>query len=323
MKLLKQYIPGKDIQWKGRIDDPNDPDSFRWHQIIKPLDLNENIKNIETGYCLLGFCSDEGVKRNFGRPGTAKGPKSIRTELANLPYGFTSRPLLYDAGDIYPEEGQLEDAQQRLSLAIKKIKDLGLFPIVLGGGHEISYGHYHGLKRHLDTHLAIINLDAHFDLRPYKKGGSSGSMFLQIADECNADNALFNYLPIGIQTYANTLSLFKKANDLGVDYILAKDVDETALPKIYKHIDTFLSSQKHLYLTVCMDVISSAFAPGVSATQPFGLNPEISLKIIKYILKSGKVEGIDFAEVSPRFDDDHQTAKLVAVMIYAIINSFS
>lgn len=323
MTFLEQYIPGKNIQWKGRVDDPNDPDSFRWHQIIKPLDLNENIQTIEAGFCLLGFCSDEGVKRNFGRTGTAKGPKSIRAELANLPYGFTSKPHLYDAGNIYPEEDQLEDAQQRLSLAIKKIKNMGLFPIVLGGGHEIAYGHYHGLKMHLNTHPAIINMDAHFDLRPYKKGGSSGTMFLQIADDCKAENTEFSYLPIGIQTYANTASLFKKANDLGVKYILAKNVIEKSLPDIYEHIDAFTFSQKHLYLTFCTDVISSAFAPGVSATQPFGLNPEISLKIIKHILKSGKVEGIDFAEVSPRFDDDHQTAKLVAVMIYAIINSLS
>lgn len=54
--------------------------------------------------------------------------------------------------------------------------------------------------------------------------------------------------------------------------------------------------------------------------QAFGLNPEIVIKFLKEILKSNKVVSFDIAEVSPRFDHDKRTAKLAAIIVYAIIN---
>ena len=70
-------------------------------------------------------------------------------------------------------------------------------------------------------------------------------------------------------------------------------------------------------------MFNSAFAPGVSSLQPFGLNPELALIFIKEILKSKKVISFDIAEVSPRFDHDKRTAKLAAIIIYAVITSLS
>ncbi|MBI9033268.1 MAG: formimidoylglutamase [Bacteroidales bacterium] len=321
MNHLINYSSGDKSVWSGRIDDIEDEDSLRWHQMIEPLDLNSPLKKQTEGFCFLGFRSDAGVKRNKGREGAALGSEMIRNELCNLPYGFAGKPKLYDAGDVHCLTEELELAQQQLAEAVKRIRSIGLFPIVLGGGHEIALGHYNGLKSSTKSKLGIINLDAHFDLRPYKNGGSSGSMFLQIADNCMSQNEEFRYMVMGIQTYGNTVSLFKKADELKTKYILAKDITEVNLPEIYEHIDGYLKKQEDIYLTICTDVISAAYAPGVSASQPFGLHPDIVLKINKHILKSGKVIGFDFAEVSPRFDTDNRTAKLVAVNIYAMINT--
>lgn len=321
MEQLINYSAGEKSVWTGRIDDWDDEDSFRWHQIIQMLDLNNPLPKLEPGFCFIGFRSDTGVKRNKGREGAARGPEMIRKELCNLPYGFAGKPLLYDAGDLYCLTEELEMAQHQLAQAVYKIRTAGLFPIVLGGGHEIALGHYNGLRQTSTDKLGIMNFDAHFDLRPYKTGGSSGSMFLQIADKCQTQNEEFRYMAMGIQTYGNTVSLFKKADTLGSKYILAKDITEVNLPDNYEQIDTFIKKQDDIYLTICTDVISAAYAPGVSASQPFGLHPEIILKLIKHILKSGKVIGFDFAEVAPRFDTDNRTAKLVAVNIYAMINT--
>jgi formiminoglutamase len=321
MILQKLYCPGTEISWTGRIDDPDDDESFRWHQIIKGINLNDNLTNLDQGISLLGFCSDEGVKRNKGRTGAAKGPEAIRHELTNLPYGFSGKPTIYDAGNIIPEVGKLEEAQAQLANAVQQIKELGLFPVVLGGGHEIAYGHYNGLKAYFKKHIGIFNMDAHFDIRPYHEGGSSGTMFRQISDDCKSDNELFSYMVMGIQTYANTVSLFKKADELNIEYVLAKEIVDNRLNELFEKINVFSKTHEHIYLTFCTDVISSAFAPGVSATQPFGIEPEIVLRLLKHLLNTGKVASFDFAEVSPRFDDDHQTAKLVAVMIYAMVNT--
>ena len=328
--ILKNYTVTNAKFWTGRIDDPNDLDSLRMHQIIQLLDLTE-LKSIEFelskfNICFIGFCCDEGIIRNLGRKGAKHGPEYIRKEFANLPVTFGNEVEIYDAGDIFCLGNNMEEAQGQLEIAIEIILDNKLFPIVLGGGHELALGQFNGIINHLKKHtknpnIGIINFDAHLDLRPYKNEGSSGTMFSQIADKCLAERLKFAYMCLGVQTYANTISLFKKADSLEVKYIFAKDFDENNFVNISAELNNFIKKHEHIYVTICSDLFNSAFAPGVSAMQPFGVNPEIALKFLKEVLKSNKVISIDIAEVSPRFDQDKRTAKLVAVIIYAIINT--
>jgi len=315
--------------WQGRIDSETNFDAFRWHQWVKSIDLRE--ENLipfkgKLGFAFVGFCCDTGVKRNNGRIGAAKGPESIRKELANLPCRFTEEVKLFDAGNIFCENITLEESQNLLSKAIEKILNLNLFPIVLGGGHEIAFGHYNGILNYLNErttkpNIGIINFDAHFDLRPYPNGGSSGTMFRQIADICKDQDLKYSYLCIGVQKHSNTIDLFKTADKLGAEYILAKDIVDSDNWNVLERLDDFIKFQDKIYITICSDVFSSAFAPGVSASQPLGLDPERVLKFLKYILKSNKVISFDIAEVSPRFDQDNVTANLASVLIFSIVNS--
>ena len=327
---LKGYAPIKQDFWQGRVDDENDRDSYRMHQIIQVFDLTcidkLEIEESKLRICFLGFGCDAGIVRNLGRDGAQQGPEYIRKEFANLPVTFGDDILLYDAGDIYCNDDSMEDAQAHLSIAIDILLKRGFFPIVLGGGHELAFGHYNGIVNYLDdrskgSSLGIVNFDAHFDLRPYKEQASSGTMFSQIADKCKASSRDFSYMCLGIQTSANTISLFKKADALNVEYVLAKDMIESNYLQISNHLRHFINKQSHIYITICSDVFNSAFAPGVSSLQPFGLNPEVVLVFLKEILKTKKTVSIDIAEVSPRFDQDKRTAKLSAVIIYSIINS--
>ena len=102
---------------------------------------------------------------------------------------------------------------------------------------------------------------------------------------------------------------------------MARGIDESKMPEIMEQLDAFTKPQRNIYLTICADVFSAAFAPGVSSPQPFCLQPEIVLKLIKHTIRSGKVISVDVAEVSPRFDEDNRTAKLLAIIIFAIINT--
>ena len=152
-------------------------------------------------------------------------------------------------------------------------------------------------------------------------GNSSGTMFRQMADVCKAESTPYHYFPIGIQQHSNTVSLFKKAEELGVDYVLAKDLQASNLESILERMDQFLYQCDDTYITVCSDVFSSAFAPGVSAPQSLGLDPEIVLPLIKHVLRTRKVRGFDICEISPRFDQDNTTANLGAVIIFAVVNT--
>ncbi|MBP1925346.1 formiminoglutamase [Sedimentibacter acidaminivorans] len=315
--------------WKGRIDSEDNYDAFRWHQWIQFIDLsNDNIPvfNGTLGFCIIGFCCDVGVQINKGRFGAAKAPQSIRKELSNLPCWFKEEVKLFDAGDILSEDCTLEQSQDALALAVQKILNLNLFPIVLGGGHEVAFGHYNGILNYLSQNkskpkIGIVNFDAHLDIRPYPNGGSSGTMFRQIADVCSDKELEYSYMCVGVQKYSNTVDLFKTANNLGVSYILEKDISISDDWSLIEKFDTFLNNQDHIYMTICSDVFSSAFAPGVSAPQPLGLDPETVLKFLKYIIKTKKIVSFDIAEVTPRFDQDNTTVNLAKVLIFSVVNT--
>src|SRR6056297_2547872 len=102
MRSLDKYSVLSRDTWQGRIDDPNDPDSFRWHQCINLIDLNtikkEELPRQGKNFCFLGFSCDKGVEKNKGRIGTALGPFSIRRAMANLPANFGENGNIYDAG---------------------------------------------------------------------------------------------------------------------------------------------------------------------------------------------------------------------------------
>jgi formiminoglutamase len=311
---MKNYQAPNSTLWEGRADAQADEYLF---QIIQPLDLNK-VENVEPGFALLGFACDEGVKRNLGRAGAKQGPYAFRQALARLP---VHKPLtLYDAGNIFCNSDDLEDAQNSLGLAVKQLLDLGLQPLVIGGGHETAWGHYQGLAETVkDKRFAIVNFDAHFDLRELINGelGSSGTPFKQIALAREKQNLDFNYFCFGIQQMANTKSLFETASQLGVTYRTAQEVnDHNQLKKHQALLNDIIQQHDAIYLTICLDAFAAHLAPGVSAPQPLGLLAEPALSLIKQLQTSGKVISSDIVELSPAHDLNNLTAKLAAAITW-------
>lgn len=158
--------------WTARRDDGEPGDTRRLFEVVRecgesaPLNAGEPL--------LIGFCCDEGVRRNQGRIGAARAPRALRRALAGLPAHRV--PTLRDAGDIVCDDGDLEAAQRALGEAVRHALTSGARPVVLGGGHEVAWGTYCGLRAWLDDgsagerHLLVVNFDAHFDLRQTRPG---------------------------------------------------------------------------------------------------------------------------------------------------------
>jgi formiminoglutamase len=290
--------------WEGRQDNHTRERLFQFVNTInlqhKPLPENSSV--------ILGFACDEGVKRNKGRPGAKEGPSALRKALSNIT--LQMQQSIYDVGDIICEN-DLEAAQNALGLLIAELLLKKNQLIVLGGGHEIAWGHFQGISQAFPSlDMGIINFDAHFDLRelPDSKKGSSGTPFTQIA-QTQPDS--FSYACIGIQPCANTKTLFNKANSLQVKTLLASDVNK----KAQQVVDQMLKKHDAIYLTLCLDVFAQAFAPGVSAPQALGLTPQQVLPLLQQIAKHNGVVFFDVAELSPPYDQDGMTAKLAASCI--------
>ena len=307
-------------QWQGRIDDAEGELGKRWHQVVQPFAANASGK----GVALIGFACDAGVKRNHGRIGARQGPAALRNALGNTPVHYCT--AIADAGDVVCEPTQesdgLEQAQQALAKAVANILATGKLPIALGGGHEIAWGSFSGLAQHLaqreqTPRIGIINLDAHFDLRMAERA-NSGTPFLQIAEDCVARGWPFQYCCLGISRFANTQALFERARTLGVHWRLDEKMSGTRLLSTIDLVQAFIAQVDHVYLTVCLDVLPAAVAPGVSAPAARGVALEVLEPIIDVVTTSGKLRTADIAELNPDFDIDQRTARVAARLVARI-----
>ncbi|MCU7618260.1 formimidoylglutamase [Chryseobacterium sp. PBS4-4] len=296
--------------WQGRLDG----EELLFHRLFQRVREAENHDLVITNdFVLHGFAVDEGVRRNKGRVGAKDAPDIIRKNMANFPVIMPDFSML-DFGNITCEDGDLEKAQTTLAENVSQVLAKGAKSMVLGGGHEVTFAHYSGIRNAFpDKKIGIINIDAHFDNRRPEDGvgASSGTGFWQIAQEENNHT-----LHIGIQRNSNTLKLFDTAHQLGMKYILADEIFFENLPSVYERITELIESVDVLYLTICMDVFNASIAPGVSAAAYNGLFTDAAfMHFYKHILKSEKLVGLDVAEVNPQFDIQERTARLAASLV--------
>ncbi len=307
-----KYISFNKENWQGRIDTEDGELGLRIHQLVQPYNNQQNAK------VLIGFCSEEGVKRNKGRLGAKSAPDNIRKTLSNLPIHCTEFNL-YDAGNIIVDE-DLEEARKLQTQKVNEILATKSFPMVIGGGHETALGNFLAFIQHFPKDSLVVNLDAHFDIRMPNPISTSGTPFYEMYQYCETNGIKFNYLVAGIQQLGNTQALFKRADELKIKYFLADDIHGN-FDAFLNQLTNQLSQYKHIYLSVDMDVLDVAYAPGVSATTINGLTPYQIKAIINCIQTTKKLKIADLVEVNPQYDRDQQTAKLASHLMYNLLTN--
>lgn len=292
----------KDL-WNGRLDSYEEIDLRLWQVVQEIKEAQE-----AGGVCFVGYDTDDGVVRNLGRKGAESGSNAIRKAIQSFPQ--LKGLKVYDYRNL--EKKSVEEAQKEYSEKISDVLKKGIFPIGLGGGHDIAYGSYLGIRKaHPDKKIGIINFDAHLDMRPYDKGRTSGTSFKEIMD--NDKNA--QYAIVGFQKMGNTERLIKTAETFNV-LILEEECSEES---IIKSLEEFVKKVDIVYVTFCMDVFDASTAPGVSAPVVMGLDPKKGKRLLRFLMETEKVVCVDFAEVNPVYDIDNMTAKLAGCLIYEVM----
>ncbi|MFC5045298.1 formimidoylglutamase [Aquimarina hainanensis] len=313
---MKNYRQPDQTIWNGRTSES----TLYFHEKIKCFDLSEETlpKTDEKVISILGYECDEGVARNKGRVGAVAGPNAIRKMLAPLSNHFKKDTQIFDVGNIICQNNDLERSQRSASDIISYLIENKSFPIVLGGGHDLAYAHYNGIKKcSTNKKIGVINLDAHFDLRTVTDKPNSGTPFYQIAKE----NGNIHYLCLGIQKASNNRELFETAKALNVQHLENTEYTLENKAHVLQTINDFINEVDYVYLTIDLDGFSSAIAPGVSAPSPFGFGVAIASETIKCICDSKKLISVDLVELNPTYDIDNSTARLAARLIYNIIET--
>lgn len=297
---------GTAFEWTGRDDGPG-PEHRRFFAAVTAPRAGER-----PDAALLGFASDEGVHRNKGRVGAVDGPTALRSALASL--AVHEDLAVVDHGDIAVVGTDLEDGQRRLGAAVEAARDETPLTVVLGGGHETAWGSYLGLGQR--PRLGVLNLDAHFDLRQEEQP-TSGTPFLQIARDRHAQGLAVHYAVLGVSRVSNTGVLFDTAEELDAPWLLDDDCQDLAPPLAF--VQRFLEDVDEVYLSIDLDVLPAAAAPGVSAPAALGVPPFVIQAVCDVVADSGKLIHLDVTELNPRLDVDDRTAKLAARLIHRVI----
>jgi formiminoglutamase len=270
---------------------------------------------------IMGFPTDEGVRRNGGRPGAAAAPNEIRRLLYRLtPDAANPQPFIdllrhsIDLGDLMTSS-DLETDQQRLGAAVADVLAAGAFPIVLGGGHETAFGHFLG---YVEAGLAVtlLNWDAHADVREPTQGrGHSGSPFRQAL--LHPSRLARGYVVAGLlpQSVAHAHTQFVRSHQ--GETVWRADLDPARVRTIYQKL------RKPVLASFDIDAVDQAFAPGVSAPAAGGMTPDLWLEAAYQAGRSPAVASFDLVETNPSFDRDHQTARLAALTVWSVLRGLA
>jgi len=254
---------------------------------------------------LLGLPDDTGVKFNGGRIGAAGGPSVFREALAHYgaarPAGIVW-PAVFDAGDVVPG-ASLGETHDRVTEAVEAVLDLGLLPIAIGGGHDLTYPVVRAVAQRFEP-LSGIYFDAHLDVR---ETPGSGMAFRRVIEDCGVTGLELH----GFRPFANAAE--HQAWFLAYGGRIYADGVPPRLP----------SGDGNLFASFDLDVLDAAYAPGVSAMNPSGWNPQEAEAWVRALGADPRVRSFDLMELCPAQDEGGRTARLAAHLFLSFLAGFA
>lgn len=260
---------------------------------------------------------EKGVKNVGGRTGAAQGPDAFREHFLKPRGRYDILGPMENLGDAGIAESIEETHTNIINLLSKNLLDFD-FSILVGGGHDLAFPHLQGVGEafHADAEeLGCINIDPHFDLRPYKSLITSGSPF-RMATEQNIIKGE-NLVEFGIQDHCNAAELWQYAESQEIQTITFDKLSHgKAVPAFEKTLKKLAAKTKRIVISLDMDALQAAFAPGVSAPAACGFNPPEVIDMIKLAAHEEKVVSLGIYELNPVYDIDGRTAFLAAMIAW-------
>lgn len=257
------------------------------------------------------------------RPGTRFGPSSVRDALKfNTTYNAEldldiSNLRIVDCGDI-DTTLDLDEAHKRVESALTAIVGCGISPLVIGGDHSLTYPCVKALCHNMPGRkLGIIDFDTHFDCRPSIKGKEHSGLWVRKVQEIEGSPVRGeNIVQIGIHGFAYSTFYRNDTRKRGINVFTPLDVKKRGMQSVMQDgLRLASDGTDAIYISVDIDCIDQAFAPGTSVPTPGGLFPS---DVISGVVEAGKhplTRAFDIVEISPVLDSGNMTSRLGAEII--------
>lgn len=282
--------------WAVERSDPND-ELF--------ADIVEQTSDVpDRGVVLAGEPYDGAV---IGRKGAAEGPAAIRRELASMKanaFGQDGLPPITDIGDLDVTGDEVRAVQETVTGQTAEVHGQDRFPVFIGGDNSLSFANARPL---LDGggDVAVVSLDAHLDCREVEWEPSSGTPYRQLIGE-----GLDTLVVAGARHFETSTVYEDFLRDSGGTILTAERFREPL--ELVDDIKAAMAGHDTVHLSLDMDVIDAAAAPGVSAPTPGGPSPREVFEVIRRLTADERVTGFEVVECAPPLDRDGLTVKAAA-----------
>jgi agmatinase len=245
------------------------------------------------------------------KPGTRFGPNAIRHAFVNIEINSTQYGTRLEEITIEDLGNIKLTVNPSVMLAVvgkvtKEVVAKNKQTVILGGEHLLTFGTFMAVPE--DTVLLVF--DAHYDLRDeYADMKLSHASFLRRIIEKRGSN---NILHIGARGFSVEEADYR--DKMGVRSITTKDLLNNNGERMVKDV---VSTFNDVYVSVDLDVVDPAFAPGVGTPEALGITSHQLMNLI-YMLEDKKIKTFDIVELSPPYDNG-ATSSLAAKLMAEII----
>ncbi|MCM3616610.1 formimidoylglutamase [Sutcliffiella horikoshii] len=219
---------------------------------------------------------------------------------------------LMDAGDIYMHATDIKESYRRMEETVASLLagNKECVPLFIGGDHSITFSTLSGMSQVKQGKIGVIQFDAHHDLRNTDDGGpTNGTPFRRLleAGVLQGDHLV----QIGIRNYSNSSYYHQYAKENGVKVFTMGDLKNNGIADVIREsVDHLRGKVEYLYLSIDIDVLDQAFAPGCPAIGPGGMTSDQLLEAIYLLGKEDKVCGLDIVEIDPTIDFRDMTSRV-------------
>jgi arginase family enzyme len=259
---------------------------------------------------IIGILDDRGAVNNQG---CALGPDYIREKLYALNEGAYKAKIV-DLGNIKAGE-KISDTYIALKMVVNELIKNEIFPIILGGGQDLTYAQYMAYEE-LEQKVDLVIIDAQFDLDESEDDSiATNSISYLNKIFLHQPNYLFNFSNLGYQTY------FVNQDSLRVMDKLFFDAQRLGEISGAMHIAEPVIRNADM-ISFDISSIRASDAMANANAGPNGFYGEEACQLCRYAGFSDKLSSIGFYEFNPAYDQNGQTAMLVAQMIWCFLDGF-
>lgn len=281
----------------------------------------------EAKICIMGVPFDNAVSLSKG---AAKGPETMRNLSVDMSDAteddiVIKKGLLYDIGDI-PVNLDWEKYFGTVAEEAYQLMKTDNFCLFLGGDHSVTiplhqaFGKYQEEKKE-NAKIGIIHFDAHYDLCDEYDGHKWSHACTEarsLETVISGEDLFF----VGVRV-AEESELELIAENPGITAVKAKDVYKKGVEAVFQMLKDKFQGYDAVYLTVDIDVLDPAFAPGTGTPQPGGLTSLQLIQLFQMMLEGLPIKAMDIVEVAPDLDVNNITSWAALRLILDLFGHFS